>query len=97
MHTIGYVVSLGLLTYLHVVIGEMVPKSLALARPNLTALRLFRPMSILQTIFSVPIRILNGIGDLLLRLFRIPPEHGAARLYSSEEIEQIVSESTEAV
>lgn len=92
---IGYVATIGLLTYLHVVIGEMIPKSIALSTPNKTAISLDRLMAALRWILFIPIWILNTIGDLLLRLFGIPLEAGTARLYSPEEIEQLVSESTE--
>lgn len=95
VHTISYLVALGVLTYLHVVIGEMVPKSLALTGANELVLRLDPAMRILQKVFDWPIRFLNGIGASLLRLFRIPPAAGHSRLYSAEEIEQLVSESTE--
>ena len=95
VHTVGYLVSLSLLTYFHVVIGEMVPKSIALSEPNVWVLKLTPLMRALQWVFGIPIRILNAIGDMLLRLIKIEPEHGHARLYSSEEIELIVSESTE--
>lgn len=91
----GYVITLGVLTYLHVVVGEMVPKSIALSEPNKTALQLDRFMAGLRWVLFIPIWILNSIGDLLLRLFGIPLEAGTARLYSPEEIEQLVSESTE--
>lgn len=91
----GYFISIGLLTYLHVVLGEMIPKSLALAEANRWALALNGIMTLLQRILYWPIRFLNGIGNLLLRLFRVPAPSGHARLYSPEEIEQIVSESTE--
>ena len=94
-HSIATIVALTVLTYLHIVIGEMVPKALALATPNEMALQLNRPISLIERLFTWPIRFLNAVGDLLLQLLRIPPEHGHARLYSSEEIEQIVSESTE--
>ncbi len=92
---IGYIATIGVLTYLHVVVGEMVPKSIALSEPNKTAISLDRFMAALRWIFFGPIWILNSIGDLLLRLFGIPLEAGTARLYSPDEIEQLVSESTE--
>ncbi|MCO5185901.1 MAG: hemolysin family protein [Anaerolineae bacterium] len=95
VHTLGYLISLGVLTYLHVVIGEMVPKSMALTNANELVLRLDPGMRILQKVFDWPIRFLNSIGTLLLRIFRIPPAGGHSRLYSAEEIEQLVSESTE--
>lgn len=93
--TIGYLVALGLLTYLHVVIGEMVPKTLALVDASETALRVYRPMQISQKILGIPVRILNSIGNGLLKLFRIPPATGEAGLLAPEEIELLVSESRE--
>jgi CBS domain containing-hemolysin-like protein len=95
LHTIATILALGTLTYLHVVIGEMVPKSLALAAAERTVLLIFRPMRISQTILSWPVRFLNNIGRLLLRFLRIPPAEGQARLHSQEELELIVAESAE--
>lgn len=91
----GYVISLSVLTYLHVVIGEMIPKSLALSSAEQAVLVLDRPMRLMQTVFSLPVAILNGIGRALLRLFRVPAVEGHTRVYSPEELEMIVSESAE--
>ncbi len=93
--SIGYVIALSLLTYLHIVIGEMVPKSLALSNSSKMALFVARPMRLSQAIFSVPVRILNNIGALLLQLFHVPPAEGHARVLSPEELELIVTESAE--
>ncbi|UCG23557.1 MAG: HlyC/CorC family transporter [Chloroflexota bacterium] len=95
VHTVSSVIALGLLTYLHIVIGEMVPKSLALSSPDQAVLRIARPMSWAQTILSIPVRALNGIGRAMLKLFKIEPAEGEARLHSAEELELIVSESAE--
>ncbi len=95
VRSIGYFVSLSILTYLHVVLGEMVPKSLALSDAPKIVLALARPMQISQTILFIPVRILNGIGRLLLRLFKVPPVEGHERVLSVEELELLVSESTE--
>jgi CBS domain containing-hemolysin-like protein len=95
VHTVGTIIALSLMTYLHVVIGEMVPKSLALASSYNMAVLLAAPMRWIERIFGVPVRILNGIGAMLLRLLRVPPAHGHARLHSPEEIELIVAESAE--
>ena len=95
VRSIGYIVALSILTYLHVVMGEMVPKSLALSDAPKVVLALTRPMQIAQTILSIPVRILNGIGRLLLRLFKVPPAEGHERVLSAEELELLVSESTE--
>ncbi|MFO7682081.1 MAG: hemolysin family protein [Chloroflexota bacterium] len=95
VRSIGYFLGLSLLTYLHVVLGEMVPKSLALADAPKVVLALTHPMQIAQTILIIPVRILNGIGNLLLRLFKVPPAEGHQRVLSPEEIELLVSESVE--
>lgn len=91
----GYLIAIGLLTYLHTVIGEMVPKSLALSSRMRTALAIYLPMSLSQAVFHIPVTILNGIGNALLRLLRIPPAAAHARLHSAEELELIVEESAE--
>jgi CBS domain containing-hemolysin-like protein len=93
VRTTGYVMALSLLTYLHIVIGEMIPKSLALSAPGRTVLTVTQPMRLSQAFFALPVRLLNGIGVALLRLFRIPPASGRAQLYSPDELEFIVAES----
>ncbi|MBI4770442.1 MAG: HlyC/CorC family transporter [Chloroflexi bacterium] len=91
--SLGAVIAVGLLTYLHVVLGEMVPKSLALADALHAALYISAPMRVAQTAFYLPVRLLNWAGARLLRLLRVPPPEGHARLYSPEELELLVSES----
>jgi CBS domain containing-hemolysin-like protein len=93
--TIGSLIAISLLTYLHIVIGEMVPKSLALNAPVKAVLALTEPMRLMEGIFRGPVLILNSIGDVLLYLFRIPFSESRGRLHSSEELELIVSESAE--
>lgn len=96
LHTVAFVISLAFVTYLHVVIGEMVPKSQALGNAERVALWLIRPMNAAQTILGPGVRALNAIGNwLLLRVLRIPPAQGHLRLHSPEELELIVSESAE--
>lgn len=91
--TVGYVIALSLLTYLHIVIGEMIPKTLALAAAMPTVAAVYGPMRLSQMAFDLPVRFLNAVGAALLNVFRIPPVEGQARLYSPEEIAFIVSES----
>lgn len=95
LHTVGTVIALSILTYLHVVIGEMVPKSLSLAAPDKAVLGLSKPMRVSQKVLDIPVRVLNNVGRALLQLFKIPPAEGHARSHSPEEIELIVSESAE--
>jgi len=93
VHTLGYVVGLSTLTYLHIVLGEMIPKSLALSAPVRTALSVFEPMRLSGGILALPVRWLNAIGTALLRLFRVPPAGPHAHLHSAEELEILVDES----
>lgn len=95
IHTISFFFALGLITYLHVVLGEMVPKSLALTNPERMAFNLASPMHLMERIFAVPVAGLNGFGALLLRLLRIPPASEGSRLYTSDDLALIVSESYE--
>jgi len=93
--TISYIIALSLLTYLHVVLGEMVPKALSLSDASTMALRLSRPMQFAGNILIIPVKMLNAIGNMLLHLFRIPPVEGHERLMAAEELEMIVAESVE--
>lgn len=92
VHTVSFIIGLGLITYLHVVIGEMVPKSLALQYAERTVLTLARPMALMQTIFSVPITVLNAIGLKVLQLLGVPPPAEKSRLHTPGELEMIISE-----
>ncbi len=95
LRTISFIIALSLLTYLHVVFGEMVPKSVALSAPVQSVLRLSKSMRLSETILSLPVRALNNLGRTLLQVLQIPPAEGHARLHSAEELELIVSESAQ--
>ena len=93
VHTISFIIALSLITYLHVVLGEMVPKSLALQSAERVVFILSTPMFLMQRIFDLPITILNRIGVLVLHLLRIPPPSEGARLHTPDELELIISDS----
>lgn len=92
-HTIGTVLAVGGLTYLHVVIGEMIPKAMALQAPERTALSVAWPMRLAGLVFLPLVAVLNGIATLLLRALRVPIVHGESRLYTPEELVYLVRES----
>ncbi len=94
-HTVATILAVALLTYLHVVIGEMVPKTLALQSPEPTVLRLDRSMVLVDRLFRPLILVLNALGDRVVRMLGIPPVDHSARLFSPEELEMIVEESFE--
>lgn len=86
------IVVLVTLTTLAVVLGELVPKSLALQHPTSTALFTVLPMQWSIRIFSWSISFLNGSGVLLLKLFRVPST-GHRHVHSPEEIALLIVES----
>lgn len=92
-HTFATVFAVVVLTFLHVVFGEMVAKSLALSYAEATALRLAIPMALMQRLLSPVIVVLNGLGNLITRRLGIPPADAHARLVSSKDLEYIVEES----
>ncbi|MEZ4768730.1 MAG: hemolysin family protein [Caldilineales bacterium] len=94
-HTLATILAIGMLTYLHVVLGEMVPKSLAIQYSEPTVLRLDRIMRFITRLFSPVIALLNGIGNLVVRAMGIPAVGAQARLFSPEELEYLVDESAE--
>lgn len=93
VHTISFLFGLFLITYLHVVVGEMVPKSIALQSAARMVLALAAPMRFIERIFSIPVKVLNSIGVLVLRLFNFPIPDEDTRAYGPNELELIVSES----
>jgi len=95
IHTIATFASIGLLTYIHVVLGEMIPKSLALQSPEPTVMTLARPMALIQKGLYPIVWSLNKLGDLVVRFLGIPNASKQSRLFTSEELEFIVDESSE--
>lgn len=93
-HTVALIFAVALLTYLHVVVGEMVPKALALGAPEKTALRVSPPMTLFGTVFTPLVWFLNQVGNLCLRALGIPLA-GHGRFYSVSELAQLVDESFE--
>ncbi len=82
-----------IMTALHVIIGELMPKSIALQRTERTALWIGRPMTFFAAIFSPLIWLLNGIGNFLLRRLGFHPAEGHAQVHSPEELDMIFTES----
>ena len=82
-----------IMTALHVIIGELMPKSIALQKAEGTALWIARPMSFFAVIFSPLIWLLNGVGNFLLRLLGFHAAEGHAQVHSPEELDMIFTES----
>ncbi|RYF40411.1 MAG: DUF21 domain-containing protein, partial [Cytophagaceae bacterium] len=91
-HSIASVLSVAFLTYLHIVLGEMVPKSIALHSPQKVVKWIAPAMEVAEWVVYPLVYILNGAGNLLLRIIRIERTE-SAHLKSVDELSYIVDES----
>ena len=94
-HTTASIIAFIIITYLHIILGELVPKALALLYPELISRWLSPPLMGFAWIMALPIAILNGSATRLLRLMRIKPPGEHERLHSPEELRMLVEQSTE--
>ena len=84
-------------TFLHVVIGELIPKSIAIRFPVETTLKVAAPLAFFYTSFLWAIQLLNGAANFTLkRVLRIEPIAGRAQVMSSEELALLLGQSGEA-
>ncbi|MFP5345979.1 MAG: hemolysin family protein [Actinomycetes bacterium] len=93
VHPAAFALALGIVVYLHVVIGEMVPKNLALAGTDRVALVLAPALVAVARVVSPVIKGLNAIANGGLRLMRVEPKNEVASAYTAEEVHSIVAES----
>ncbi|MCS6817464.1 MAG: hemolysin family protein [Blastocatellia bacterium] len=94
VHSIAIALAFAIITFLHVVAGELAPKTLALERAPQVALRIARPMAVFYRLFFPFVRLLNRSGLGLVRLLRIPPSRGHGGMYA-EEIQHLINLSRE--
>jgi CBS domain containing-hemolysin-like protein len=92
--TVSFVIALLLVTYLHVVIGEMVPKNLALAVPERAALILTPVLYALAMALKPVVGGLNAVSNGILRIFKFEPKDEATSTYTLDQVEDIVEHST---
>jgi CBS domain containing-hemolysin-like protein len=91
---ISFTIAILSFTFLHVVIGELVPKSIAIRRPLQTTMALAGPLHLFFTVAHWAIVILNGTANWILRtLLRIEPISGGEHIHSAEELALLVTQS----
>jgi CBS domain containing-hemolysin-like protein len=93
LHPVAFVVALAIVVFLHVVLGEMVPKNIAIAGPDRAALVLGPPMLGVVTLLRPIIVSLNAIANGTLRLLKIEPKDEVSSAYTREEVAALVEES----
>ena len=95
-HGIASVLAVAILTYFHIVVGEMVPKSLALQQAERLACWVTPPMLWIKNLLYPFVVSLNGLGNLVLRAFGVNRQaQNAEQYYTPEELQLIVQESGE--
>ncbi|MFT4284974.1 MAG: hemolysin family protein [Protaetiibacter sp.] len=92
--TVAFIVTLVLVSFLHVVFGEMVPKNISFSVPDRSVLLLATPLVAIATVFRPIIRALNATANGVLLLFRVQPKNEATSAFTVDEVELIVRTST---
>ncbi|PSK97264.1 CBS domain containing-hemolysin-like protein [Haloactinopolyspora alba] len=87
------VVALVGVTYLHVVVGEMAPKSWAIAHPERSAMLLSPPFRAYAAVVRWALLLMNALTNLLVRMVRLTPRDEITTVRNREQIHQLVSES----
>ena len=95
LHAISFAIAFSLITFLHIVFGELAPKTAALELSERVSFAVAVPLLIFYKIFYYPIRLLDWAGTKTVRLFGLHPsgEHGSS--YTEDEIRQLVRVSQE--
>ena len=90
---LALLLALLIVIYLHVVVGEMIPKNLALAGPDRAALALVPMLVYITRVLRPGIRVMETLAKGVVRLFRIEPKDEIASAFTAEEVEHILAES----
>ena len=93
LHPVAFVIALAVVVYLHVVIGEMVPKNLALAGPDRAALLLTPVLVVFARVLHPVIVVTNWVANHLLRLVRVEPKDEVTSSFTRDEVSDFVEES----
>ncbi|MFE5582778.1 hemolysin family protein [Kitasatospora sp. NPDC056531] len=96
MHALSYGISLAVVVFLHMVMGEMVPKNMAMAGPEKAALWLGPPLDRLARWLAPVIRLLNACANGVLRLFRVEAKDEVESVFTTEQLMYLLVDSRDA-
>ncbi|WP_030893309.1 MULTISPECIES: hemolysin family protein [Streptomyces] len=96
VHPLGYVLALAVVVFFHLVIGEMVPKNLAMAAPERTALWLSPALVAFARLTRPATAALGACAALVLRAFRVEPKDEVEAVFTSEQLGRMVDDAREA-
>ncbi|MFG3201373.1 hemolysin family protein [Streptomyces sp. NPDC048192] len=95
-HAVSFVIALTLATYLHMLMGEMVPKNIALAEPVRSALLLGPPLVALSRTLRPVIFTVNAFANALLKLLRVEARNEVSATFTDTELAEIVKDASQA-
>jgi len=95
-HTLSVALGFAFITALHIVLGELAPKTVALQHAERTALIVGRPTELFMRVFWPFITVLNSTGRWVVRLLGLKPPSGSSLVHSEEELKMLVTASQEA-
>ncbi|MEV7245881.1 MULTISPECIES: hemolysin family protein [unclassified Streptomyces] len=95
-HAVSFVIALTLATYLHMLLGEMVPKNISLAEPVRSALLLGPPLVTLSRALRPVIFAINAFANGLLKLLRVEAKDEVSATFTDTELAEIVKDASEA-
>jgi len=94
IHTVSFLLGLSVITFLHVVVGEQLPKVLAIKKAKTTSIYCSRPLNAFYAVFKWPIWLLNFSANSLLRwVFRTEPTDEHDSIHSAEELRILVEQT----
>lgn len=93
--TISTVIAFSVITVMHIVFGELAPKSLAIQRPVATTLFIAIPLQVFYVLFRPFIWVLNGLAAVILKPFGIDTSAGHDSLHSNEELQYLLDQGKE--
>jgi len=94
VHTVAFIIAFGFITFLHIVIGELAPKSLAIQKAEGVTLWTSAPLHVFYKIFQPAIWALNSVANALLRSAGMRPATEADLVHSEEELRMLLAESS---
>jgi CBS domain containing-hemolysin-like protein len=95
-HSVAVAAAFTLITFMHVVFGELIPKTLALQTPDRTALLISRPLLFFTQVTRPLTLVMKGLANAVVRLFGFQPAAGEEMVHSVEELTLLIEDTEEA-
>lgn len=95
LHSIAFAIALAIVVFLHMVLGEMVPKNIAIAGPERSALILGPILYVVVLVLRPLIVFLNWVANVVLRMLRVEPKDEVASAFTADEVAAFIAESRE--